>query len=121
MAGAGPHSSQSRNHTRSLPFCHLELRASKPRSCAYPVELKILGDHIRKRRLELGLLQRTIGQRIGVHCTTVWNWEKGRADPELRFLPKIIAFLGYDPQPMLAALPERLVYGVSSNPRLVPV
>lgn len=28
---------------------------------------------------------------------TLFNWEKGRSEPEIRFYPSIIRFLGYDP------------------------
>ncbi len=41
----------------ALPFCHAELRASKPKSFRYPTRLNTLGDHIRSRRLDLGLFQ----------------------------------------------------------------
>jgi DNA-binding XRE family transcriptional regulator len=36
------------------------------------------------------------------------NWEKGRAEPELRFLPAILVFLGYDPRPEPATFGGRL-------------
>ena len=91
-----------------LPSCQLTLECSKPTSCAYPGELKTIGDHIRKRRLDLGLLQVSIGQRIGVCCSTVGNWEKGRAVSHLRHMPAIIAVQGYDPTPVGGSLGERL-------------
>ncbi|MBU5639085.1 helix-turn-helix domain-containing protein [Geomonas sp. Red69] len=55
-----------------------------------------LGQHIRKRRTDLGLLQRETAIRIGVKKDTIYNWEHG-VEPELRFIPKIIDFLGYIP------------------------
>ena len=36
--------------------------------------------------------------RIGVDETTVRNWEVGTATPNLRALPGVIEFLGYDPR-----------------------
>jgi hypothetical protein len=39
----------------ALPFCHTELRASKPKPSHYPKQLNTLGDHIRTRRLDLRL------------------------------------------------------------------
>ena len=69
----------------------------------------MVGDHVRKRRLDLKLIQRDVAKLIGVDATTVFNWEAGRATPELRHMPRIIAFLGYDPSPAPASLPERLV------------
>ena len=52
---------------------------------------------MRKRRLDLGLLQREIAARLGVTESTVTNWELNRTSPKIRFLPSIIALLGYDP------------------------
>jgi transcriptional regulator with XRE-family HTH domain len=80
-----------------LPFCRFALKAKKPQSPDYPGELKTLGDHLRKKRLDLKLLQRDIAQRLGVDETTIYNWEKNRSTPSLRFIPKIINFLGYVP------------------------
>jgi transcriptional regulator with XRE-family HTH domain len=55
---------------------------------------------MRKRRLDLGLLQREVALRIGVDVTSVNNWERGRASPNLRAIPAVIRFLGYTPPPM---------------------
>ena len=87
----------------------LRLVGSKPRSCAYPKELKTLGDHIRKRRLDLGLLQRDVAERVGAAVASLWVWENECREPELKFMPAIIAFLGDDPRPDAEMLGERLV------------
>jgi transcriptional regulator with XRE-family HTH domain len=52
---------------------------------------------MRKRRLDLGLLQKKVAERIGCDTVTITNWELNHSSPELRFMPRIIAFLGYDP------------------------
>ncbi|MSU51334.1 MAG: helix-turn-helix domain-containing protein [Opitutus sp.] len=70
---------------------------------------RTLGDHIRRRRIDLKLLQKEVGQHMGVHCLSVWNWERNRTEPELKHQPAIIAFLGYDPLPLPTTLAERLV------------
>lgn len=57
-----------------------------------------LGDHLRRRRLELGLYQKDIAEQIGVTASTIWNWEHGW-NIDLRYLPRIITFLGYNPIP----------------------
>ena len=79
----------------ALPFCHLRLTAAKPKDSAYPKELQTWGDHIRARRLDLGLLQEEVASQIGVTEQTITNWELSRSTPEVRFLPQIIEFLGY--------------------------
>ncbi|MEW6108051.1 MAG: helix-turn-helix transcriptional regulator [Nitrospirota bacterium] len=62
----------------------------------YPLKPRTLGEHIRKRRLDLGLLQIDVAAEIGVTESTVWNWEHG-TEPELIHIPTVLAFLGYVP------------------------
>jgi DNA-binding XRE family transcriptional regulator len=92
----------------ALPFCHAELRIARPRSECYPKDLKNLGDHIRTRRMDLGLLQSQVAEQIGVHELTITNWEVNATVPEIRYMPAIIRFLGYDPQPPAAEFSDRL-------------
>lgn len=58
-----------------------------------------LGDHIRKRRLDLRLRQQDVAATLGVTESAVTNWEKNRVAPYFTYLPRIIAFLGYTPPP----------------------
>lgn len=81
----------------ALPFCHLSLKAPRPKSELYPDELKTYGDHIRARRLDLGLTQRQAAEEIGVDEASVFNWESNRIEPAVRLIPNIIRFLGYCP------------------------
>ena len=63
----------------------------------YPKQLRTVGDHLRKKRLELGLLQKQVAEQLGVDETTIYKWENHRSAPVIRVLPKIIQFLGYVP------------------------
>jgi len=99
----------SRTNRDALPFCHRVLTATKPRSLQYPKELKTLGDHIRKRRLDLKLFQRQVADQIGVTESTIFNWESNETSPQVHHLPKIIRFLGYNPLPETESLRERLI------------
>lgn len=74
-----------------------------------PVEPKTIGDHIRKRRLELKLEQKDVARQIGVDKTCMFNWEANTSQPDLRFIPAVIRFLGYDPLPPATTMGERLV------------
>ena len=56
-----------------------------------------MGEHLKRRRLDLKLLQRQVAEEIGCSKASLLNWERGRAEPEFRFMPAIIRFLGYDP------------------------
>jgi DNA-binding XRE family transcriptional regulator len=62
-----------------------------------PECLNTLGDHIRKKRLNLGLTQREVAHLIGVEQCSVYNWEKRGMNPAQRVQTAIIHFLGYDP------------------------
>jgi transcriptional regulator with XRE-family HTH domain len=44
-----------------------------------PVEPKTIGDHIRKRRLELKLLQKDVAIKLGVCQPCVYRWESNRS------------------------------------------
>ncbi len=94
-----------------MPFCHVRLSARKPANPAYPKEirtLRTLGDHLRKKRLDLGLLQREVAKCIGVSSATAWQWERNRSEPETRYVPAIVEFLGYLPQVPYGSFPEAL-------------
>ena len=67
-----------------------------------------IGDHIRARRLDLSLFQKDVAKRIGVTTDTITNWEKGRSSPDLRAIPNVLEFLGYDPRTEGQTLGERL-------------
>jgi DNA-binding XRE family transcriptional regulator len=58
-----------------------------------------LGDHIRRRRLVLTLTQEETAERFGVNAWTVLNWETGQTKSAIKFVPALIRFLGYDPEP----------------------
>jgi DNA-binding transcriptional regulator YiaG len=63
----------------------------------YTESPKNIGEHIRKRRMDLKLRQRDVAGIIGVTECTVFGWEKGVREPSPRHIPKIINFLGYTP------------------------
>jgi len=67
-----------------------------------------VGDHIRKKRLQLGLIQKQAAERLGVNVWTVLNWEKGRTEPPVAAMPAIVKFLDYNPFPPPKTLAERL-------------
>ncbi len=68
-----------------------------------------LGDHLRRRRIELGLHQKDVAARLDVTTSTIWNWEN-RGSVDLRFVPQIIGFLGYNPIPQPDGLLEKLAW-----------
>jgi len=74
----------------TIPRIHYQHRG-------YPKSPKTIGQHIRKRRMDLRLLQRDVAGIIGVTECTVFGWEKGMREPSTKHVPRIIDFLGYSP------------------------
>ncbi|ANA41574.1 transcriptional regulator [Geobacter anodireducens] len=83
--------SLSRRHTFSIA-----IPMQKQPLPGYPEHPLTIGEHIRKKRMDLSLLQREVAEIIGVTESSIWNWEHG-VEPELQYNPKIINFLGYVP------------------------
>lgn len=63
----------------------------------YPLQLSSIGKHIRKARLDRELLQKHVAENIGVTACSINNWELNHGEPEVRYMPAIIKFLGYVP------------------------
>jgi len=79
------------------PFCHIHLLAQKPQKWQSLDPPRTISDHIRKRRLQLGWGAIQLAHTLHVSTETIYNWEKGRTYPEIRFMPRIVEFLGYTP------------------------
>jgi transcriptional regulator with XRE-family HTH domain len=82
---------------------------SSGRVVRIPTQPQSVGDHVRRKRLGLKMLQRDVAEQIGVDTTSVFKWEANTAAPEIRYMPAIIRFLGYNPLPEVRALAEQLV------------
>lgn len=80
------------------------LKGQIPRR-GYPSDPKTLGEHICKTRLDRGLLQAHVAKELDVSAGTIKNWEKNRTAVAARFLPRVVAFLGYDPGQAPSELP----------------
>jgi transcriptional regulator with XRE-family HTH domain len=63
----------------------------------YPDTLETIGDHIKTKRLDVGLFQKDVARQLGVKTETVTNWEKNYTSPQLYLIPRVTAYLGYDP------------------------
>src|SRR5262245_14188473 len=51
---------------------------------------------------------------LGVTKCSIANWECDRGQPEFRYMPAVIRFLGYNSLPTARTIPERLVRGRTS-------
>ncbi|MBL8206843.1 MAG: helix-turn-helix domain-containing protein [Blastocatellia bacterium] len=92
-----------------MPSPTLRLSGDKPDPLSlYPKELNTLGDWIRKTRLDWGITQEQAGVIFGVTECSVTNWELGHSEPEIRYYPMIIEFIGYYPYVPTSDLVERV-------------
>jgi len=84
-----------------LPIYQKSLKFSKSINCKVtskiPTQLITIGDHLRKRRIELDLFQKDVAKIIDVSEDCITFWEKGRSKPQRRCLDKITLFRGYNP------------------------
>jgi transcriptional regulator with XRE-family HTH domain len=90
-----------------LPLVAIRLVASRPKP--YPEHPRTLGEHIKKRRLELGLTQAQAAKVLMINPSTVLNWETGQTTPAIPSMPAILAFLEYYPFPKPTTVGERLL------------
>jgi transcriptional regulator with XRE-family HTH domain len=67
-----------------------------------------LGQQIRRRRMDLGLTQRTLAERLGCCLETVAAWEQDESVPLARRWPAIEAALGPGLVPERDGLPGRV-------------
>ena len=90
-----------------MPLVRFRLKCARPK--AYCENPQTLGQHIRKRRLELGLTQKQAATSLGVNPWTVLNWETGQHEPPIRSMLGVLDFLGHDPFPGPSTIGERLL------------
>jgi DNA-binding transcriptional regulator YiaG len=55
-------------------------------------------------------MQGELAKRLGVHVESLKNWERGVTSPTIRHIPKILEFLGYNPEPQPESQADRIVY-----------
>src|SRR5665213_3337273 len=84
-----------------VPLCLMAARPSQ-----IPKHPKTIAEHLRKRRLELGMSQREAAKRLGVSPGSLCSWESGRKIPGLSKRVSVRAFLGYDPYPQNGETPN---------------
>lgn len=78
-------------------FPHLTIKTGKLKPDGYPANPQTIGEHIRKRRMDRGLLQKEVAEQIGVTEDCITLWESNKSNPHVSYYPKIIDFLGYLP------------------------
>lgn len=59
--------------------------------------MRTIGDRLKQRRLDLGLLQQDVATKLGVSSSSVRDWELGHKTPKLQHQPTLRAFLDEEP------------------------
>ena len=86
----------------------VRLVANRPPPPGYPLDPISLGNHLRKKRLDLGLSQKGLAARLQVSVGTLCNWERDRF-LQKRFIPRLQGFLGCCPLSLLSKARPELV------------
>lgn len=88
----------------ALPFCDRHVRIprakylpSHNRGIRVPIEPTTIGGHLRRRRLQLKLLQSEAARRLEVSTVTLSRWERDRVCPTWPLQPRVVEYLGYNP------------------------
>lgn len=88
----------------ALPCCDRHVRIprakylpSHNRGILIPREPISIGGHLRRRRLQLKLLQSEAARRLRVSPVTLSRWERDTVYPTWPLQPRVIEYLGYSP------------------------
>lgn len=86
----------------------ITLTSPKPIANA-PLSLTTVGDHIKLKRLELGLLQKELAVIIGASSGAISRWEQNLTeDIPVKFIPNVTLFLTYCPIESFSNLGEKI-------------
>ena len=92
----------------AFPICQWRLSAPFPVPEGYPEAPSTLGEHVRRVRMDRGIEQKALARELGVTAGTLANWELRSTEPEVRHLPAVLHFLGFDPRPEGVTLADRV-------------
>ena len=65
----------------------------------YPANPKTIGEHLRKKRIDLHLSMSQLAHILGLGITdsAIEKWEKNQKSPTQEHRNRIVQFLGFDP------------------------
>jgi hypothetical protein len=78
------------NPWRFIANLPLDFRVRRAQNPARPREINSLGDHLRKKRLDLGLLQRYVAAQTGADEDSICDWESGYSHSKTYLIPRIL-------------------------------
>ena len=89
-----------------LGIYHRQIKARKPTNSLhfrslrhYPATPTTLGEHLRKKRIDLSLSMTQLAKLLGLGITdtAIEKWEKNQNRPTESHRRRLIEFLGFDP------------------------
>lgn len=81
----------------ALPCLRYNKSTCKPHLVSYPQNPITLGEHIRRRRMDLNMSQASVARSLGIVEDCITYWENHRSEPKVSYYPRILMFLGYSP------------------------
>lgn len=81
---------------RSIRTSRAHISTERINKKVFPATLKTLGDHIRLKRFEKGLLQAEMAAKLGVSSQLVQQWEMDRRTPMDDQWLALVNMLGLD-------------------------
>lgn len=75
---------------------------SAPKPPAYPKVLNSIGDHIRAKRIDQGQQIIELARLLDVAEMTIIYWEMNKGEPRASYMPRVIKYLGYNPEELKA-------------------
>jgi DNA-binding XRE family transcriptional regulator len=81
----------------ALPCLRFERQTRKPLHISYPENPGTIGEHIRRKRMDMRLLQSEVAKILNVSSDCITFWENNRTQPQVNYFPRIIEFLGFLP------------------------
>jgi DNA-binding XRE family transcriptional regulator len=106
LPSGSPNRPQGHGRFAFLPGARVSLKGLKPKG--FRGVPQTVRDHLKARRLDLGMFQKDVAEQLGIDHFTLINWEKNRTEPAVTCYPAILAFLGYDPTPKPETIGEHI-------------
>ena len=75
----------------------LHFKCKRPVLNCYPMNPQTLGEHIRKRRMDLNMTKKAMAIKFNVNEMTVGTWENNKHVPPPKHYANLIKYIGYLP------------------------
>lgn len=81
-----------------IPICSFVLVAKITKKEVVVRKIESLSDHLRNKRLAMGIDQTQLAKLFNISNPIISNWEANKKQPSSYYFDSIVSFLGYIPQ-----------------------